>query len=362
VGVVTDPAAPNYQVLVEPTPTLMLVQTHEGELASVTFLALSSTAEGAETGSALVFPPATAVEGPDGATTLQDRYDEEGLPGLTAALETVLGVGVADYADDGTLLDADRVPVVEVDDDQLEVLLEPVAPLTVQNPDAVEVVDPDGNPVASFPVGEIKLDADEVGLYLRARPPSESDLNRLLRHQAFWDAWLTAVRESPDPAAVPGEQDSGLGRFIRTLAAGEAGIVPLDASTYNIPGADESVFLPDEEVLAALVPQMVPFPRAVEPGSRPIVEVLDGTGTPNAAITVARRLAAGIAEIRDVGNGPAFDYVGTQIIYYDPELADEAEAVREALGTGAVELRENPDQVVGITVILGSDVVDELGL
>ncbi len=52
VGVVTDPAAPGYQVIVEPTPTLLLIHTHQDRLEAVTFMALSS----ASTGSALDLP------------------------------------------------------------------------------------------------------------------------------------------------------------------------------------------------------------------------------------------------------------------------------------------------------------------
>lgn len=358
VGVVTDPEAPGYQVLVEPTPTLMLVQTDGDELASVSFMALSST----ETGSALFLPPATAVDGPDGPTTLQDAWDADGMAGLTDAVEQLVGVGIADFADDGALLDTDQVPVVEVDADQLAVLLEPVSPLTVDNPDAIRITDETGAVVTEFAEGEIQLEADQVGEYLAAREPGSNDLNRMARYEAFWNAWMEAVRASSDPGAVAGEQESGLGRFVRTFADGEVGFVPLDASTYNIPGADEAVFLPNDDQLTNLIPQMVPFPRSTEPGDRPTVEVLDGTGTVGASLAVARQLAAGEAEIRAIGNGPSFDYVGTQILYYDPALEDAAEAVQEALGAGTVELRENPDEVVGVTVILGTDVVDELDL
>ena len=107
---------------------------------------------------------------------------------------------------------------------------------------------------------------------------------------------------------------------------------------------------------------MVPFPRSTEPGERPTVEVLDGTGTSGAALAIARRLAAGDAEIRAIGNGSSFDYVGTQILYYDPAQKDAAEAVQESLGGGTIELRENPDEVVSLTVILGTDVVGNLDL
>ncbi len=287
-----------------------------------------------------------------------DLFAEGGLPALVAAVEGELRVGIAEFTEDGTLLDPSRVPIVEVDRDQWAQLLAPVAPLGVDNPDDVTVLASDGTVEASFARGEVALAAGDVGPYLEARAPGENDLNRMLRHQRFWEGWMEAVAAGDPATAVPGEQDSGLGLFVRTLATGEAAFLPLQASTYNIPGASESVFLSDEAWLASLVPAMVPFPTAPEPGSRPLVEVLDGTGTPGASLAAAGKLTAAGAVIRALGNGPTFDYVGTQILYYDPDQEDAALAMREALGAGTLELRENPDEVVTVTVILGTDVVD----
>lgn len=356
VGVVTDPAAPGYQVIVEPTPTLLLVHTHADRLEAVTFMALSS----ATTGSALILPPALAVDTPSGPATLRDLHAEGGLPALVEAVEGELDIGIADFTADGALLDPDGVPIVEVDRDQWSQLVAPVAPLLVDNPDDVAVTAADGTAEAAFARGELSLAAGDVGPYLEARATGENDLNRMLRHQRFWEGWMEAVAAADPALAVPGEQESGLGLFVRTLASGEAAFLPVQASTYNIPGASESVFLVDEAWLGSLIPAMVPFPTAPEPGSRPLVEVLDGTGTPGASLAAAGRLTEVGAVIRAIGNGPTFDYVGTQILYYDPDQEEAALAMREALGAGTVELRENPDEVVTVTVILGTDVVDTL--
>lgn len=358
IGVVTDPTAPGYEVLVEPSPTLLLVQTNGDDLDAVTFLSLSSPT----TGAALFIPPNTTIETEAGPTTLRDEWETGGERGLTAAVEQLLGVGIAEFADDGTMLPGSDQTVVRLERGDWEQLVEPVAPITVDNPGEIQVSGTDGEVEVRFPAGTLPLDADQVGPFLAARGDGENDLNRMERHQLFWEAWMEAIQASAEPDAVPGEVETGLGRFVRAFADGEAGFVPAQASTYRIPGADDDVYLIDEDWLTALVQAMVPFPTSPAPGARPLVEVLDGTGTPGASLAVATDLAREGAEIRTIGNGPAFDYVGTQILYYVPEQEAAAEAMRDALGAGTIELRENPDEVVAVTVILGTDVVDDLEL
>jgi hypothetical protein len=197
-------------------------------------------------------------------------------------------------------------------------------------------------------------------VYLEAGNVDENDLNRLQRHQSFWEVWIDAVGASDELDAVPGEKESGLGKYVRALAVGEAGIVILPAETYRIPGVDEDFYVPEQDQLASLVQAMVPFPAAPIPGARTTLRVLDGTGTPGAAFTVAKDLAAENGEIRALGNGPSFDYVGTQVLYYDRQHEEAAQDVADALGAGSVEFQENPDEVVMVTVILGTDVVGGL--
>ena len=65
--------------------------------------------------------------------------------------------------------------------------------------------------------------ADQVGPYLAAVDEGESpQLARCIRQRAFYRAWMDAVAASSDPAAVPGELESGIGRFVRGLAGGPA--------------------------------------------------------------------------------------------------------------------------------------------
>jgi len=138
IGVVSDPTAPGYEVLVEPTPTLLLVQTRGDELQSATFLSRSSET----TGSALFLPPTLAVELPTGPTTLRDAWEDGGEPALVGAVEALLDVGIAEYGEDGTLLGGgNRVPFVRFDTAQWEQIVAPVAPSPIENPAAVTTLD-----------------------------------------------------------------------------------------------------------------------------------------------------------------------------------------------------------------------------
>lgn len=358
VGAVTDPTAPGYEAIVEPTDTLLMVQTDgSGSLVGLTFLALSSE----ETGSALFIPVTTAVELPEyGPVPLRDAWEQGGLPPLTQGVESVLGVGIAEFADDGTLLQGE---IVEAGPDRWAQLVEPVAPLKIDNPELVEVVDAEGRVQARFPEGEIELEAAAVPAYLEARRPGENDLNRLARHRELWESWTEAIREQGPETAIPGEQDTGLGRFVLVLAGGESGFVVMPATTYRVPGTDEDMYLPVEDRLESIVEQMVPFPVAPVAGGRTTLKVLDGTGTPGAAREAALQLVEDVdGEVRVVGNGPSFDVRTTRILYFDPTDEEAAREVREALGAGEIELRRNPDEAVMVEVVLGSDVVGGLNV
>src|SRR3546814_10166393 len=92
-----------------------------------------------------------------------------------------------------------------------------VAAIAITNPDSVE----------GFETGTIDLAAGEVATWLGARSPDESDLARMYRVGLFWEAWLGEVRAAEDPSVVPGEIDSGIGRFVRGIAGGEADVASL---------------------------------------------------------------------------------------------------------------------------------------
>ena len=140
VSTVTDPTAAGFEAFLEPTPTLVVLHASGAQLISVAVLALNSGAAG---GSVLLVPPDTRLDSSAEADSLGGVSAILGSPtaGLTG-LQSLLGIGISEVA--------------VVDDARLAELVAPVAPLTIDNPDAV----------GEFPAGTLALEADQVGPYL----------------------------------------------------------------------------------------------------------------------------------------------------------------------------------------------------
>jgi hypothetical protein len=247
--------------------------------------------------------------------------------------------------------------VVELDGARWAELVAPVAPLTVDNPDDVVGVDADGGESIVFPAGELQLDAASVGPWLDLKGEGETDLNRMVRHELFWRAWLDALAASDDPAAVPGEGDAGIGRFVRALAAGSTDEETLPVSEVEAPEGLER-FVGDRDAIATLVASAVPYPLSPGPGKRVRVRVLNGTEHEGLPGEVAQVLVPAGAEITIVGNADRFDHETTVVRYGDPGQEAAAERLSEALGVGEVELDRRSNDAVDVTVVLGRDYVE----
>jgi hypothetical protein len=333
---VTDPSLPGWEAITEPTPTLLVAQIDADEgLVAVTVLVL--TGEGV--GSVVLVPASTAVKTEDDSlTTLALRYQSEGLDALQAAVGAILGTGMGD--------------AVTVDAKAWADLVAPVAPLSVDNPDAVTGAD--GTTIV-FPKGTISLKSTEVGSFLALARVGSDEVNRLTRHQAFWKAWLNNVAASANEQVVPGETETGLGRFVRTLAVARVDYQVLPVRRVEIPGSDVVVYAPETEQVANLIAVIVPFPVGAPPGSRARVRVLDGTGTLDHGLPAAPLVVQAGGQVDQIGNATSFDIVDTQIVYYDDARKVDAEAMREALGVGTVLQSVDQGDAVDLTIILGAD-------
>lgn len=341
-NVITDPNAPGFEAFVEPTPTMMVTQTDPaGTITGVTVLALDASGSG---GNLTFFPAGTELELPwtePGIATLQVIYEGLGLPGLEQRVETQFGAAMEESV------------AVRSESDQWASLLAPIGPLTIDNPVALQTVDASGAPV-TFAEGEIDVPPEQIGLFVDSRGADENDLTRVERQQAFWTAWLAAVKTSTDPGAVPGETDKGLGRFVRELAGGEAVYNTLPVTPIGIPGVaatDSNLYLPDEAAVEALVAETIPFPVGV---GRLRARVLDGTGTEGLAATAASVIVPAGAEISIIGNAGNFNHEETTIRYYDRQEREAAQQLLDALGGGRLILQEDVTDTVDVTVIVGS--------
>jgi len=328
VSTVTDPAAPGFEAFLEPTPTLAILHRDGATVPSIAVLSLSSGDRG---GSLLLVSPHTYGQEGDSATFSGAVAFAENPAGALPLLQPSLGFGITEF--------------VIVDDALWTEVIGPVSPLQVDNPSAV----------AGFPAGPITLPAVHVGAYLAAVNPGESPQQAVLRQRAFYRAWFDAVGVSGDPvAAVPGEVDSGLGRFVRGVAGGPHRIEMAPVIEEQFHGF--YIIQMDEAAMAALVPELVPFPTAGEPGGRVRVRLLDGTGDAEHVRRVAPLVIPADAEIVVVGNAEAFDYEATEIRYHNPLAEVKAEALQDALGVGRVVDDPRQTDTFDVTIVLGTDI------
>ncbi|MBL8778527.1 MAG: LytR C-terminal domain-containing protein [Acidimicrobiales bacterium] len=340
-NVETDPRAEGYEAAVDPTPTMLVTQTDDaGTITGVTMLSLKNSGGGNLT----FFPAGTVLELPfteTGQAPMNEIYQGAGQTGLEQRVETLL---VAAAQEDVEILN----------NAQWASLVAPLGPLTIDNPVELVTTDAFGGQV-TFAQGPIPVPPEQIGLFVNSRGLEENDLTRLERQQAFWTAWLAAVKVSTDPNAVPGETDSGLGRFVRDLSKGDATFNTLPVTPIGIPGVgatDSNLYQPDQVAVDALVAETIPLPVGV---GRLRSRVLDGTGTEGLAIEAARIIVPAGAEIAIVGNAENFGREQTVVQYYDPAERDQAQRLVDALGVGRLVLRENVTDNVDVTVIIGSD-------
>jgi hypothetical protein len=331
------PDDPGYQAHVVPTPTMAVL--HRGAddaLAGAWLLALEPGDDG---GSAIAAPPATVVPGTD--TTLADVYRDQGPEATAEALGAVVTVAVGEH--------------VEVDDDLWAQLVAPVGPVEVAIDEAV----------GEWPAGAVTLEPEEVGRFLSALAAGETDLDRLERQQLFWNAWLPLVGAGGD-GALPGEVDTGIGRFVRAVALGEGAAAALPVSREEDAGGVR--FTTDADRLGDFVAQTVPYPTSAAPGARVRVRLLNGTTDDGLTTEVARALVAGGAEITIAGNAASFDVAETSLVYTGAEHEPLAVLLAERLGGGRIEEvrpgQDGPvasDDEIDVTVILGDDAGDLIG-
>jgi hypothetical protein len=338
---ITDPRAPGYQAIVDPTPTALVVQRDDDlDPIALTVIGLGTGDTG---GSVLFVPMETTLAAPaDGFfPSLREAYEEGGNSILINETARILGFGF------------DRV--IDLDDRGWGNAVAQVTPLTVDNPD----------PVDNFPAGQIELDPNDVGPYLAAITEDESDLNRLVRHEAFWDAWLQSLARagSAESSSDPVVDDAGLFQFVGTLAGGSyqletLAVTPSDDSASE----DTQTFEPEPDEVRIQATEAVPFPVSPIRGARFRVRLLNGvSGTPIPE-NVLERLVAGGAQITAIGNADAFGRDTTSITYFEPGRKADARRADRVLG-GSSEIRSSgrTNESVDLVIILGTDVLERTG-
>lgn len=322
-----DPTDPGFEAFVEPTPTLLLlVRDDDGALGAAALLAAG--ADGTS-GSVVVLPTRLLVTVGSAEEPLDELLDTEGAEGARAAVARRLGIGVPE--------------VVDVGPAELAAFFVAAAPVHVRSEGTVP----------GFPEGDISLPAEDIARYLFSRDDEADEDERLGRQETVWDALVAALADA-GPEAVPGERGAGIGLFLHALATAAAPAETLPATEQEI---DDSppVYAVDEEAMAFVLADAVPFPTAAEPGGRTRVRLLDGTGDPELALAAVPRLVSITAEVVIIGNATSFDHQKTEVIHHADHLTFIAEVFAYALGTDAFREELQPTDSYDVTIVLGAD-------
>jgi hypothetical protein len=342
-GTTLSPTDPGYEAPVDPTPTAVAIQYDDERVPTgLTFLSLA----GGEGGGSVIFVPLdTEVSEPSfGVDRLRTSYEvvadrpELARERLASQVGRLLNVGVDE--------------IIDLDNAGWEQLVAPVGPLTINNPDQIDL-----GFGQVIPSGEATLPANLVGPYLAATVEGESDLNRLARHEAVWSAWLTQLEASGKAEAVPGESTAGISKFAKALASGPVTFDTLPVE--SVPGLIP-LFRTDKAAVDDLITETVASPTAAVPGSRFTVRLLNGVSPDGIPSDIVRQIVGRGGAVTVLGNGPQFDTDETTIVYNNPKNEDLAKLVAASVGaTGTVRLdREAPD-TVDLTIVLGKDVLGD---
>lgn len=328
-------------------------------------------------GSVLLLPTLLAGDLPEvGEMPIEAAYAFSGLEAARSTTEWALHLGIEN--------------AVAINDAEWSQLLAETGPLTIFNPDNLFY---DDRSIA-YPSGLIELEPTEVPLYAAHLDEGENHLNRLVRQELVWNAWLDELTAN---ASILGDSDFGneptdilnldsgnttdnadpenqsalasldtndpdalLRRFLSQMSAGEHVVVqaPLivDAVTPpDDPNAVQNVFRLDYEELARLIPSVIPFPAGYASNTRPLVRVLDGSGDQTRIPLVARLAIEAGGQVSMIGNAENFDYTATEIMYADSSWRTYAQMLQETLGFGTVVELEDMDENTDVMVLIGAD-------
>jgi hypothetical protein len=314
-------------------PVLIAQADAQGNAASLMLLVPGAKDKG---GSIVLMPPGTMTEVASlGLQPLGQSLALGGAQRLQATVENLLGAAIGG--------------VLVFDDAHLAQLVQPAGPLDVKVPMRVEQVTPDGQVNPLYEPGPHRLAPGDVPAFLSVKGQG-TDLDRLVRHQAFFDAWL--ARMKAQPAAVPAAPP-GLRKALQALLSGPVTTHVLPVRSLGTT-SDGELYHVDQAELQSLVASVFP---GTKPGAagRPRVQVLNGTRALGLAQSAADKLVPAGVQVTLTGNAGRLDYDETQVVFYRPEDEAAAQRVQRALGLGRLVLSRNPIDVVDVTVIVGRD-------
>lgn len=338
---VTDPNAPGYVAAVKPTSVSLVAFTTvpDGALATMVMVIERS----GDPDLTLVPLPANLAlwdfeeSGPDLASNI---FASGGIDVLRLRLGAQLGFG---------LTQAVTGPVTSLGD-----LLGPVGPVTLSLPDEVLAGTSIEDATVRYPAGELTLEPSEIPEFLSTAGFDESESNRALRLEVFWDAVASTVSDAGVDLAGTAGDDTGLSLVADSLGSSvRVESVPLQPMPLNLepPGY---LYRIDPAGMPAWTAAEVPFPTSAYPGQRARVELLNGTRGDTALQAVAPRIVEVNGEVAYTGNAESFELTESRVEYANAGAQSVADDIAAALGLRATRTEQVPANV-DVVVVVGSD-------
>ena len=351
----TATTVPPPTATVPDTPAALLVEVGpDGTVGGLTLFGLDASGHG---GGVIVVPAGTEwfVAGAAHPVRLASAFDNGG--GLAAQREAVEGV-----------LGITTSVAEQVDEAGLAALLAPYAPLHVKLDDRVLDTDSTGHERVLYPAGPVDLSAAAAAHVLLAKGPNESEVARLARTSAVWDAVVashaktvstttTAVGPS-GPSSVNGDTDqpTTVAAQLAAIAGGDAAVNQLTVrpvldAVENPDGVD--LLAPDNASQKLLMAEVLP--GAISPANSNIrFRLVNATGDPAMLAAAVGRLVFVGANVIMVNEAPT--PTKETVIQYQDE-SHKAEATRYMPVVGPSTVSFTPDRIDGIdaTLVLGQD-------
>lgn len=336
----TDADEPGYRTLVNPTPTALVVHRDaEGYPVSAAILAQGA----GETGGTVLLVP-LGLQPVEGSyfNRIIDGYDSvRSDDGFRRSIEDVIGISVPP-------------PVIDVTDESLATLVAPVAPLEL------DVTDPVMDDAGVVYEGQVRLAADQVGPYLRATREGEPEIAHLERIRDVWVAWLAAIGDATATEPI-GAAATGMGSYLRVLAAGEPVVETLDVEDGIPTSYGQAPFYVPAAGMNEQIIDAVPFPVSPREGRRFTIKLLNGAAGELLPMALMRDLVLADGSLVWLGNASAFGQEETLIEYRDEDGREDAEAVQELLGEGVeidqMSTRRAEAEREDLVITIGSDVL-----
>jgi hypothetical protein len=362
----TDPCKPGFLAEVEPTPTMLVVETDSrNDAVGVTAMSLGADDKG---GWVLQIPLETRIADDK---LLWQVWHEAALPPSTTTTTratgqttstTVAPLG-ADAIAAGKAAMARAVGdllgfsfpngVLVLPTKTLASLITPALPLSMSLQTPLRSAD-DDNEQQIFPTGAIRVQKEVEIVQLfenigRNDPPT----TRLKRQIDLLNAWITALDASPALLDSFKSDSAELVAYVKALATGPSQYRQLPMKD-EVPYLGLWVYTPNEAETRLLAAQMVPFPVMIEPGARLRTALFNGTTNCDLTLAAATRFVENGAQIGVLGNATTLDVRQSEVVFYDEALETRVRSFAQALGIDSVR-RVEGESAVDVTVTLGSD-------